>query len=119
MLFTASAAITAYAVNGNTPSAASMPDTPDMMSIGSLMPDDDMMHQGILLDGDSLKQAGLESKIQKAADLYKHLKWLKYENQPETEVYTTALDCYNVCVDAMKLAAKNSPRHGPLQEHPA
>lgn len=109
MLFTASAAITAYAVNGNTPSAASMPDTPDMMSIGSLMPDDDMMHQGILLDGDSLKQAGLESKIQKAADLYKHLKWLKYENQPETEVYTTALDCYSVCVDAMKLAAKNSP----------
>ena len=68
MLFTASAAITAYAVNGNTPSAASMPDTPDMMSIGSLMPDDDMMHQGILLDGDSLKQAGLESKIQKAVE---------------------------------------------------
>ena len=40
MLFTASAAITAYAVNGNTPSAASMPDTPDMMSIGSLKPED-------------------------------------------------------------------------------
>ena len=107
MLFTASAAITAYAVNGNTPSAASMPDTPDMMSIGSLMPDDDMMHQGILLDGDSLKQAGLESKIQKAADLYKHL---SLHHSPRL--------LQRVC-RRNEARRQKLPRHGPLQEHPA
>ncbi len=65
MLFTASAAITAYAVNGNTPSAASMPDTPDMMSIGSLMPDDDMMHQESCSTATASSRPGSKAKSRK------------------------------------------------------
>lgn len=107
-ILTVAAAVTAVAVNDDTSLSPTLGDG-GMMSLGSLMPDDGMMSGGSLMDGDSLRQAAIETTVQKAADLYKHLKWQKYENQPEDEIYATAFDCYSTCLDAMNLAKEGSP----------
>lgn len=109
-LMAAGAATTVLAVNDDAPMTPSLTGDSGMMSIGALVPDDGMMQGGSLLNGDSLKQAAIDNTVQKAADLYKHLKWQKYENQPEKEMYATAFDCYSTCLDAMQLAPAGSPQ---------
>lgn len=109
-LLTAGAATTLLAVNDDAPMTPSLSGDPGMMNLGTLVPDDDMMQGISLVNSDSMKQAAIDNTVQKAADLYKHLKWQKYENQPEKEIYATAFDCYSTCLDAMQLAPKDSPQ---------
>ena len=107
-LLTAGAATSLLAVNDDAPMTPSLGGAPGMMNLGNLIPDESMMQGVSLVDGDSLKQAAIDNTVQKATDLYKHLKWQKYENQPEKEIFATAFDCYSTCLDAMKLSAKGS-----------
>lgn len=109
-LLMAGAATTLLAVNDDAPMTPSLTGDAGMMNIGTLIPDESMMQGVSLVDSDSLKRAAIDNTVQKAADLYKHLKWQKYENQPEKEIFATAFDCYSTCLDAMRLAPKGSPK---------